>query len=275
VRLDWEETVLLLDRIKKVSGLPTHDWDHLKLERTIRNPTEDELQQDPDSSDDYKYIPLRRNLRDEELKQLGAWILENVPMPPVFVPSYCLTCGDPARTAVLRLEIVLDAVRLSSGGPERIIGSISFLHHTSRLLVIGRDHDNFNLLWMSPLLEPHRQVFYYRDVNADGKAEIWSLSTLLGASDELSELSIFDESGKELTRDAGDCERGVGATHDEIPVVPTACPITGLPGINHHLENGKIVITADHEYAGERSPPLIYKFVGYRYVRIRTKVKAR
>src|SRR6476620_6549536 len=37
-------------------------------------------------------------------------VLQDVPMPPVESPVACPACGNPPKTAILKLEIVLDAV---------------------------------------------------------------------------------------------------------------------------------------------------------------------
>ncbi len=259
----WEPTILLLTTKER------NTWNHLRLETTVRSPSQNELRQESDSADDlpddYEYIPVRRALSQEELKQVREWILQDMPLPPTMPPWACVGC----LTAVVELDVVLDAVRLSQGGRELIIGSISFLRDTSQIVAIENDHGVFHLEWMSPLLNPYSQVVYYRDVNGDGTAEIWSVSHKWAGRRLLYHLSILDEYGHELTREVGDCDEGVTAEHGRAPAIRSACPIMDAePFLGHYLEDGKVVLTTD---LGDGENGGTYKFVGGKYALIKPK----
>ncbi|MGC2531136.1 MAG: tetratricopeptide repeat protein [Candidatus Acidiferrum sp.] len=270
----WGDKVLYLRRVPAgmAPGLPPpleQRWSKIALDLSIRNPTNDETSQREDFPEDYKYIPERRNLAPEELKRAGEWILENVPMPPTQV-QYCQTCGLPADTARAKLEIVLEAVKLSRDGSERIIGWIAS-PDSSRLLVGQLAGARLEIEWMSVLLDSYGQVLIYRDVNGDGIGEIWSLSAYFAGSQQAVKLSIFDAHGKELTREAGECDMGVqfAGPPEENKPLPAACPITGYPAIEHSLdpESGKVELTAHREFRGDDAEPdRIYEFVNGEYV---------
>ncbi len=275
LKLFWQDSALLIDRPDIYSGHDlAYQWTALRLDVLLRRATTNDLPQEPDSTDDYKYVPERRDISETELQDTEEWILREVPMPPVSSPVYCPSCGAPAQTAVLNLEIVLDAVKLSKTGPEFIIGRLSS-KSASRIIVGRYEEKKFHLEWLSPLLQPYRAALIFRDVNADGVAEIWSFSIYMAGSKESWALSIFDWKGSELTRDAGDCSVAVGvAAPTSATILPAACPITGFPVIEHYLDevgNGHVVLRAHQDYGENQSPPYIFRLVSGRYLRVRPK----
>ena len=89
-------------------------------------------------------------------------------------------------------------------------------------------------------------------------------------------LSIFDSTGRELTRAVGDCQLAVGAQGEEASTyLPAACPICGRPDVEHALDSdGKIVLKAVTGFPYETQEDRTYKFVTGRYVRVKkTKSK--
>ncbi len=270
----WADSVLYIRRIplKMAPNLPPPveaRWTKIVLDLAIRTPTKDEATQREDFPEEYSYIAVRRNLAPEELKSLGDWIFKNVPMPPTTV-QYCATCGLPPETAKAKLEIVLEGVKLSADTPERIVGWIAS-KDASRVILGHFEQSKFSADWLSPLLDSYRQTLIYRDINGDGVAEIWSLSAYFAGGQEAVKLSIFDLNGKELTREAGDCELGVhaiGQPPDNKPL-PAACPIIGYPGIEHSLDpdSGKVELRGQRGFRGDdEEPERIYRFVDGRYI---------
>jgi len=133
VKLIWTDSVILLRNIPvpfytSAQGepflAPEERWTNLLLKVSVRKPNQDELRQQNDSPDHYKYFAVRRDLNEQELTDTGNWVLENVPMPPSLPPMLCKACGLPPETVSFHLEIVLEAVKLNADGPEQIVGSI-------------------------------------------------------------------------------------------------------------------------------------------------------
>jgi len=269
LKVVWEDNVLLIMDSRVSYPIATwQDWSDVRLDVSVRPPTENERPRDMDFDDDYKFVPARRTLTTDELESAGKWILQNLPMPPISFPAYCPRCGDPPHTAVINLQMVLEGVKLSREGPERIIGRISG-NEASRVLVGRLVKGLFSLEWISPLLEPGGQVLIYRDVDADGVGEIWSLSSYRGVGDKVWELSIFSLQGRELTRDAGECDWAVTSSLPSSPLA-AACPIVGLPAIDHFVgKDGKVKIEAVRDFTNNPQPRRLYEFIGGRYVWIR------
>jgi hypothetical protein len=269
LKLIWEDKVLLIMDARVSYPVATwQDWSHVRLDVSPRPPTENERPRGMDFDDDYKFVPVRRTLTTVELEAAGKWILQNIPMPPISLPAYCPDCGDPLHTAVINLQIVLEGVKLSRDDPERIIGRISG-NETSRILVGRLVKGQFSLEWISPLLEPGGQVLIFRDVDADGVGEIWSLSSYRGVGDKVWELSIFSLQGRELTRDAGECDWAVTSSLPTSPLA-AACPIVGLPAIDHFVgKDGKVKIEAARDFTNNPQPGRLYEFVGGKYVRVK------
>jgi hypothetical protein len=269
-----EDSVVLIDDPDRyLHHERLYAWKNLKLDVSVRRTSKDEIaSQEPDNPGDYKFVAIRRSLNDEELRQAGDWITKNVPMPPISSPMVetgCYACPSvPPDTAIIKLEIRLEAVKFSSDGVERIVGVIG-TKDTSQIVVGSVAQGRFHLEWISPLLDPELQTLQYRDVNADGISEIWSLS-VYGSSEMPWELSIFDLKGKELTREAGDCQWPLSVLQPvnakESPL-PTVCPIVGLPTIDHFLEaDGSVSLLANRDFRGNEEKPRRYKFVAGRYV---------
>jgi hypothetical protein len=265
LKLIWEDDALLIKSAQVFYPVATwQDWSDIRLDVTVRNPAESEKRKGTDFDGQYKFVPVRRDLPNEQLQAASQWILRNVPMPPLALPAYCPTCGDPPHTATVRLEIVLEGVTLSHAGGERIIGRISG-NQTSRILIGQFADGRFHLDWISPLLEPRGQVLTYRDVNADGVGEIWSLSAERSSGDEVWMLSIFDLQGRELTRDVGECDWAVSSELAASPLA-AACPIVGVPGIGHFvMANGKVTIEAARDFKNHAQPRRVYELIGEKY----------
>jgi len=244
------------------------------LSLSVRGPVDNEKRRGTDFDDDYRFIPVRRSLADNELKAAANWILQNIAMPPISFPAYCPSCGDPPHTAVVRLEIVLEGVQLSRDGPERIIGRISG-NDTSCIVVGTSAKGQFHLEWVSPLLEPRSQVLAFRDVNADGVGEIWSFSSVRSTGEEVWGLSIFDLQGRELTRDSGECDWAVTSALAASPLA-AACPIIGLPGIGYFVGNdGKVTLEAARDFRNNPEPRRLYQFVGDKYIWVKSTAHSR
>jgi hypothetical protein len=285
-KLIWTDSVILLRNIPapfytsaqgEVFLAPEERWTNLILKVSVRKPNEDELRQENDSPDDYKYFAVRRELNEQELAETGNWVLENVPMPPTRPPMLCKTCGLPPETVSFHLEIVLEAVKLSADGPEQIVGSIRNSNDDgpvfgiSRVFLLQKDNARLRLRWISPLLRALDQRVSYLDVDADGMVEIWSLSGYMAGNREAWGLSIFDSTGRELTRTAGDCQLAVGAQGQKATTyLPAACPICGRPDVEHSLDGeGKILLKAITDFPYETQEDRTYKLVAGRYVRVK------
>jgi len=119
------------------------------------------------------------------------------------------------------------------------------------------------------LLRALDQRVSYLNVDADGTVEIWSSSGYMAGNREAWALSIFDSTGRELTRAAGDCQIAVGAQGEEATTyLPAACPYAGRPDVEHALDSdGKIVLKAVTDFPYETQEDRTYKFVTGRYVR--------
>src|SRR6267143_786368 len=257
-------------------------WTNLLLKVSVRKPNQDELRQQNDSPDHYKYFAVRRDLNEQELTDTGNWVLENVPMPPSLPPMLCKACGLPPETVSFHLEIVLEAVKLNADGPEQIVGSIRNSNDDgpvfgiSRVFLLQKENGRLRLRWISPLLRALDQRVSYLDVDADGTVEICSSSCYMAGNREAWALSIFDSTGRELTRAAGDCQLAVSAQGEEATTyLPAACPICGRPDVEHALDSdGKIVLKAVTDFPYETQEDRTYKFVTGRYVRVKkTKSK--
>ena len=291
VKLIWTDSVILLRNIPvpfytSAQGepflAPEERWTNLLLKVSVRKPNQDELRQQNDSPDHYKYFAVRRDLNEQELTDTGNWVLENVPMPPSLPPMLCKACGLPPETVSFHLEIVLEAVKLNADGPEQIVGSIRNSNDDgpvfgiSRVFLLQKENGRLRLRWISPLLRALDQRVSYLNVDADGTVEIWSSSGYMAGNREAWALSIFDSTGRELTRAAGDCQIAVGAQGEEATTyLPAACPICGRPDVEHALDSdGKIVLKAVTDFPYETQEDRTYKFVTGRYVRVKkTKSK--
>jgi len=265
----WNESLLLIDDPKVYSRHETlYDWSIIKLQVSFEAPGQEG--QDADMPNQYKYYAVRRPLSQEEVKSFSDWILNSVAMPPVESPMVCSSCDGPPRTAVLKLRLSFEAVKLSSDGAERIIGWMGS-SAVSRIIVAHHRGGSFGLDWISPLLGAYRQGMIYRDVSADGVAEIWSLSAYPGASSEPWQLSIFDVNGVELTRNGGDCswfpDPALVLWAEMGTPLPVVCPIVGLPAIDHFLEeDGTVALEAYRDFRGSDEEPRRYRFLGGKYV---------
>jgi tetratricopeptide (TPR) repeat protein len=284
--LVWEDSLLLIKRtvlpdppyIRQVGGHPNDYWTHLKLETVVRGPTNHEFAREEDLPEDYKYIPVQRNLRDEELKRAGDWVLKNVPMPPA--PRLAHSPSDPPETATLQLCMVLQAVKMAQDAPEKIIGWIGAKNYQgnlpcymdayaggNRIIVAHIDGDTMHLQWMSPLLNPIQQDLFFRDVNADGVAEIWSFSAFPAGNFTGQVLSIFDLNGRELTRDAEGCGLAYEASFSAGSTPASACPIPGSQFLHQVEEDGSVSLVVDrgiHGWADEADRT--YRLTGGKYV---------
>lgn len=267
----WQDSLLLIDRPGFHSPNDPGYWTKLALKAQVRKPAQLVGNED-DSPDQYKYIPLRRALTDAELREAGNWIFQETPMPPVFYPERCPSCGDAPQTATIRVDVVLEGVRLSEKDPEAVVGWIG-TPDANRLIVGKFVSGKFQLEWLSPLLQPFQLMLSFRDVDADGVAEIWSESTWFAGSEGAEALSIFDVSGRELTRGAGDCGVAVGASGPKnLTILPATCPITGYPNIEHDVEDdGTVALIAHWDVPGEGRPNQEFKLVDGKYVLERAK----
>ena len=285
--LVWEDSLLLIKRtvlpdppyVGQVDGHPNDYWTHLKLETVVRGPTHHEFAREHDLPEDYKYVPVQRNLSDEELKRAGEWVLKNVPMPPA--PHLAHSPSDPPETATLQLCMVLQGVKMAQDAPEKIIGWIGaksyigvlpcYMDYSAggnRIIVAQMEGGTMHLQWMSPLLNPIHQDLFFRDVNADGVAEIWSFSAFPAGNDTGGVLSIFDLNGRELTRDADGCGLAYEASFSAGSAPASACPIAGSQFLHQVEVDGSVSLEVERGIHGweQEEADHVYKFIGGKYV---------
>jgi hypothetical protein len=284
--LVWEDSLVLIKRtalpdppyIRQVGGHPNDYWTQLKLETVVRGPTGREFARDDDLPEDYKYVPVHRSLADAELKRVGDWVLENVPMPPA--PRLAHSPNDSPETATLQLCVVLQGVKLAKDAPEMIIGWIGAKNYDrvlpcymdayaggNRVIVAQMESGAMRLRWMSPLLNPIQQDLFFRDVNGDGIAEIWSFSAFPAGNFTGEVLSIFDLHGRELTRNADGCGHAYEASFYAGSAPASACPIAGSQFLHRVEEDGSVSLVVDRGIHGwPDEPDRIYRLVGGTYV---------
>jgi len=240
------------------------DWSHVRLQTVVRSPLPEELQKLRDSESEYRFVPVRRTLAPTELQRVGAWLLKNLAMPPVDLPARCAVCGDAPGVATIHLQIVVESVQLAKNANERIVGRVS-AGTFSRIFVGRVQRGEFHLDWISPLLGGASAVLSFRDVDADGVAEIESLSERRDGSDPVWLLSIFDLEGRELTRDAGECDH----SQTYFPWSGSTCPIVGFPGVDHFVKkDGTVALEAARDFRNKPEARRVYEIRDGRFVRV-------
>ena len=266
----WEDDVVLIMNGLSQTGV---SWTDVSFHPPIQGPSHQEELNSGAEPDIYGYVPVRRRLSDSELQSLGSWILQNLPMPPVDRPMYCGSCGHPPNLSPINFEIVLEGVTFSKNGAEHIVGRLNSGFAT-RIFLAQTWDGTPHLEWISPLIARVEQIDY-RDVNADGVADIWLRSTLLQyRATQVNGYSIFEIDGNNLTQEAGDCDSAGPQLNKRFQDLPFACPVTASD-IEAHVEeeDGTVSLEAPQNFEYREEPTRFYKFDGQKYVLDQPKSK--
>lgn len=273
LRIVWEDDFLVILPASNGVEYGARRWNRLQLSVSATSRAKDGPVDEEGPVWNYKFIPVRGQISEKALGTMKAWVLGNVPMPPVSFPAYCDTCPHDKdfRVAKLNLSMQFEMVKLGPKEPQRIVGwvcSDSFCH-----VILGQlDQSDFHPAWISPLTgRTHGEgpTVTYRDVNGDGIGEIWVYSRMEAGNQWGEYLSVFDIAGRELTRDAGECGALEGNPPDVKPDPSYVCPIWGVPGIQHYFEDdesGRLYLEAFRDIRGSEKDSLVYRFRGGKFV---------
>lgn len=180
------------------------------------------------SEKDSKGPPLPKSV----LKQLQRDILKKAR----FFPTEAM--GSSLSTGTARFLLLFDVYRRAIAGKNSVIVLVHMGEEqtntdttdpSGRVIFGELQGSRVTLLWQSPIVQTDGQL-EFEDIDGDGNPEIllWSL-WIQNMTDRFQTLTIFDKSGRELTREEqnssheADCEFEGGATI----LGGTTCPIVG------------------------------------------------
>jgi hypothetical protein len=146
-------------------------------------------------AEDWEGIPGSRSLDASERKDVFEAVVREARTVPVVTPLASDTGTDSAKIRVL---VRMDAHSLG-GGVESVVAVVAEEFGGPGRLVYGEKRDGRYVgLWDSPLFRTGYIRMGYRDVDGDGREEIFVNATIVGASgrDPWEELSIWVRRGR-------------------------------------------------------------------------------